>query len=72
MSEGEDNRLASVKKEIVALVKEHWDSSNKVLLLATLGKALMQRGVILRTVLRGQKLVPFLQAELKDQLTVLR
>lgn len=72
MSEVQDNKKIDLKKELVALTTEHWEKTKKVLLLATLGQELMKRGVNLKAELRGQKFIPFLLTELKDQLTVLK
>lgn len=71
MSESEHERIAALKNEILNLTYEYWSSTSKALLLASLGQQLTKRGYNLRTDLRGQKLVPFLQIELKDQVTVL-
>jgi len=71
MSESENNRITALKKEIVQLTNDYWSATGKAFLLASLGQQLTKRGYDLRTDLRGQKLVPFLQTQLVDQLVVL-
>lgn len=71
VSEINDGSKATLKEKIVELAAEHWNREGNALLLASLGQTLTKYGYNLRAELRGQKLVPFLQAELEDKVTVL-
>lgn len=71
VSESNGSRISAIEQDIVDLTNDYWTKTGKAFLLATVGQQLTKRGYDLRTDLRRQKLVPFLQAQLSDKIAVL-
>lgn len=71
MDEQNIEKLDALKKDVVELVTEHWQTHQKAYLLSHLGKTLIGRGFDLQAVLAGRKLRAYISTELKDRLKVL-
>lgn len=72
MANSQSSDIDSLKQRIVELTQKSWSEHNKALFLARLGKVLVQEGLDLRTLLRGEKLSPFIQRELKNEVRIVQ
>jgi hypothetical protein len=71
MAEQNTEKLDALRKDVVELVTEHWQTNKKAYLLSRLGQTLIRRGFDLQEILAGRKLAAYISTELKDALRVL-
>jgi hypothetical protein len=65
------NSIEEIKRIIIGMATDVWESSNRVLMLARIGQALRQRGINLKDELRGEKLAEFISRELASDVRLL-